>query len=104
MSATVEHVRRALGRANWYVAKWELDALETIGLVATEVVEINEREETVYRLADEYRGLYTNVAFSRTSPSNKRESSRGAGYVSVDPSDDSQSGSAAPGNDDDIPF
>jgi hypothetical protein len=82
--ATVEDVRRALRRANWYVARWELDALESIGLVVGKDVEINGRGETAYALAGEYRGLYTNVASSCTSPPNKREETRGAADASVE--------------------
>ncbi len=54
-TATVEDVRRALGRANWYIAKWELDALEAIGLVVAESVEINGVEQPAYRLFEPHR-------------------------------------------------
>jgi hypothetical protein len=56
--ASVQDVRWALRKANWYLAKWELDALEAIGLVTATGPE----EEPVYHLAQEYRGLYTSVA------------------------------------------
>jgi hypothetical protein len=88
LGATVEEVRRRLGRANWYVAKWELDALETIGLAVWEVREINGFEQPIYRLYEPYRvlygGVYTNVAFSQTPTSNE-EKPRGAAYGCVDP-------------------
>jgi hypothetical protein len=84
IGATVSDVQRALKRANWWIAKYEVDALTTIGVVREEKAEINGREETVYTLAAGYRMLYTSVALPCTSPSNKRGNEQGAGYTSAE--------------------
>jgi hypothetical protein len=73
VGATVSDVQRALGRGNWWAAKWELDALTTIGIATETRAEINGVEQTIYALDPRYGGLYESVAFSCTPPSNKRE-------------------------------
>jgi hypothetical protein len=61
--ATVASVHRALGRGNRWAAKWELMALEAIGLVDVEgVSEDDDPAATrVYMLKDVYRGVYESV-------------------------------------------
>jgi len=57
LGATVTDVQKALKRGNWWTAKYELDALTTIGVATEDKAEINGREETVYGLARSYRML-----------------------------------------------
>jgi hypothetical protein len=61
--ATVASVHRALGRGNRWAAKWELMALEAIGMV--DVGGTSEDEDPnatrVYSLKDEYSGVYESV-------------------------------------------
>jgi hypothetical protein len=71
--ATVSDAHRALIRGNRWAAIWELDALDAIGLVE---VEGPTREEDatatrVYRLADQYRGVYESVGRPHTFPPNR---------------------------------
>jgi hypothetical protein len=67
--ATVSSVWRAIGRGNRWGAKWELTALEAIGMVEFEGPdeEVDKNATRVYKLADEYRGLYESVDSFSTS-------------------------------------
>jgi len=62
--ATIASTRRAIGRGNRWSAKWELTALEAIGLIDVEGPdEFEDPNATrIYRLADRYRGVYDSVA------------------------------------------
>ena len=68
--ATVSDAHRALIRGNRWAAIWELDALEAIGLVDIEGPSRDEDANAtrVYRLADEYRGVYESVGRPHTFP------------------------------------
>ena len=63
-AATVSSTLRAIGRGNRWSAKWELTALEAIGMVDVDGVdeEDDPAATRVYRLADRYRGVYDSVA------------------------------------------
>jgi hypothetical protein len=62
--ANVSDVWKAIGRGNRYGAKWELDALEAIGLVT--VIGPSEdddpKAERRYVLTEGWRGVYESVA------------------------------------------
>jgi hypothetical protein len=78
--ATVSDVHRALKRGSRWQALWEIDALTAIGLVKIEGPTRDEDPdgERHYRLADEWRPLYTSVALPYSSPLNT-EGVRGSG-------------------------
>src|SRR5262249_22218975 len=77
--ATVADVLRGIGRGNRWAAQWELDSLEAIGLVVDEGPDRNEEPSAphVYRLADQWEGVYESVASSRTPLSQQEDSQRG---------------------------
>lgn len=62
--ATVSSVHRALGRGNRWAAKWELTALEAIGMVDVDGTSEDEDAKAVrvYTLRDEYRKVYESAA------------------------------------------
>jgi hypothetical protein len=65
--ARVAEVHRAVGRGNWWAAKWELDALEALRLVKD--IGLREKDEnSTWHLESEWRDLYESVACS-LSPS-----------------------------------
>lgn len=78
--ASVSDVHRALGRGNRWAARWELDALDAIGLV--DVTGPPQDEEAsaarVYRLAADWQGVYESVAFSYASSSYREEATEGS--------------------------
>jgi hypothetical protein len=61
--ATVSSVWRAIGRGNRWGAKWELTALEAIGMVEVEGPDedVDEKATRVYKLAGQYQGVYESV-------------------------------------------
>jgi hypothetical protein len=61
--ATVASVHRAIGRGNRWGAKWELIALEAIGMVEVEGTPEDEDPKAirVYRLAEQYQEVYESV-------------------------------------------
>jgi hypothetical protein len=77
--ATVTDVHRGLGCGNRWAAIWELDALTAIGLVVMDGPSRDEDPQATrrYRLADEWRGVYENVALPRT-PLSLREEDTGS--------------------------
>ncbi len=74
--ATVSTVHRAIGRGNRWGAKWELTALEAIGMVEVDGPSEDENASAtrVYRLADEYRRVYESVGSFSTPLSLERSS------------------------------
>jgi hypothetical protein len=62
--ATVSSTLRAIGRGNRWSAKWELTALEAIGMVDIDGTGEDEDPQAtrVYRLAGRYQGVYESVA------------------------------------------
>jgi hypothetical protein len=66
---------RVIGRGDRYGAKWELTALEAIGMVEVEGVdeEIDPHATRTYRLAARYQGVYESVASFFAPLSNREE-------------------------------
>ena len=86
IGADVATVHRAIGRGNRWGSKWELTALEAIGLVQVEGPPEDEDPKAVriYRLAAEYRDVYESVgAFSSSLSRENAET----GPASVEPTD-----------------
>jgi hypothetical protein len=99
-SSTVSSVWRAIGRGNRWAAKWELTALEAIGMVEVHGPDEDEdpKATRTYTLADEYQEVYESVGSLSVSLSIEKEesaSSRKGATHSYTP---------AGGADDDIPF
>ena len=74
--ATVSSTLRAIGRGDWYGARWELVALEAVGIVESDSVGSGDETPSLraWRLAAPYRPLYESVASLFTSLSTKGES------------------------------
>jgi hypothetical protein len=74
-AATVTSVHRAIGRGNRFSARWELTALQAIGMVEVEGPDEEEdpKATRVYKLADEYREVYESVASLSVSLSKEGE-------------------------------
>jgi hypothetical protein len=66
--ATVSSVWRAIGRGNRWGAKWELMALEAIGMVEVDGNPDDPAATCAYTLADQYRGVYESVGSPYASP------------------------------------
>jgi hypothetical protein len=82
VGATVASVHRAIGRGNRWGAKWELLALEAIGMIEVEGIDEDDdpKATRVYTLADEYRQVYESVGSpygSSSSDSLLREKTEG---------------------------
>ena len=74
--ATVSSTWNAIGRGSWWSAKWELAALEAIGIVETESTGSDADDEAttvVYRLTTRYKAVCTSVASFFTPLSIKGE-------------------------------
>jgi hypothetical protein len=76
--ATVSDAHRALIRGNRWAAIWELDALDAIGLVTVEGPSRDEQPNAtrIYKLANQYRGVYESVGRPHTFPHIERTSMR----------------------------
>jgi hypothetical protein len=74
--ATVSSTLRAIGRGNWYTAKWELTALEAIGVITSDGFGPDDEQPStvIWRLADPYQDLYASVASLFSALSTKGES------------------------------
>ena len=72
IGATVSDAHRALIRGNRWAAIWELDALDAIGLVDVEGPSRDEDSNAtrIYKLANQYRGVYESVGRPHTFPPN----------------------------------
>jgi hypothetical protein len=85
--ATVSDVFRAIGRGNRYGAKWELAALQAIGMVDVEGPDEDEdpRATRLYSLKSEYQGVYESVGLSLPFPPLREEESQGGPTDSYTP-------------------
>jgi hypothetical protein len=73
--ASVASVHRAIGRGNRWAAKWELMALEAIGMINVDGISEDDDPAAirVYSLKDEYRGVYESVGSFFNSLSKERD-------------------------------
>ena len=72
ISVSVSDAHRALIRGNRWAAIWELDALDAIGLVDVDGPSRDEEPNAIriYKLANQYRGVYESVGRPHTFPPN----------------------------------
>jgi hypothetical protein len=82
--ATVSSVWRAIGRGNRWGAKWELMALEAIGMVEVDGPDEDQdpKATRTYALAEQYRGVYESVGSLHAPLSIEGEEGPTASYTS----------------------